>query len=456
MHRVWPAALFGLGMIIVGAGCMQPGAAWGAKPAKPTIKPTTRKAVVPADGSETALAGASGAAAGDRAEASAGKAKVDEAHQRVVEFFDGLTQTNATPDIPADRPSGAPFARGPYEPVLPTHAVVEGPPAPAPAAAVNVGMDLATATPEPSTDDVDAVPTPAEKPQVQIVSIRSSLPDDDQESKAAPTLGVNTALESTDDAPARTLDESIAALKEYVTQHPNDVEAVWRLVFLLMGTGQEFEIEQFVSELNQDAGQTIAHTAKLVRGVRAALREPGPASDRALDAIDALRARFTRDAELLIPRVALCTRVSTFGVYDEMEMSRLVPLRANRAIVYCEIKNFHSESLPDQKYRVTLSSRLELLTPDGRSLWTHDEPVIEDLSKQRREDFFLAQLVTFPAGIGPGEYILKVTIEDRAAAKASEVAYPFQLGTPAITQAERRQADGLIPRPAISLRNGPG
>jgi hypothetical protein len=153
--------------------------------------------------------------------------------------------------------------------------------------------------------------------------------------------------------------------------------------------------------------------------------------------VDDLRHQLMRGAELLIPKVALCTRVSTFGVYDEMDHAALLPYHPNRTIVYCELDNFHSEPTDDGEYRVTLASRLEILTADGRSLWNHEEPRIEDHSKQRREDFFLAQLVALPASLGPGDYVLKVTVEDQAAAKATEAVYPFRIEAPAIGAAIR-------------------
>ena len=133
--------------------------------------------------------------------------------------------------------------------------------------------------------------------------------------------------------------------------------------------------------------------------------------------------------------VAVYPQRMTFGVYDEMDPSLLVPYRANRAIVYCEIRNFFSDRMPDDTFRVTLSSRLEILTADGQSVWTHEEPSIEDVSRQRREDFFLAQLVTFPPELGPGDYVLKVMIEDTSAAKAAEAVHRFRIGSSALSAA---------------------
>ena len=71
--------------------------------------------------------------------------------------------------------------------------------------------------------------------------------------------------------------------------------------------------------------------------------------------MNALRSQLIRDAELQIPKVALCTKVSTFGVYDVMDPGMLVPYRANRAIVYCEVKNFLADQTESDTWRVDLS-----------------------------------------------------------------------------------------------------
>jgi hypothetical protein len=277
-------------------------------------------------------------------------------------------------------------------------------------------------------------PEPAIKPEVRTVAVRSAHVEPAVE-EPAKTLGVNTALLASDSDAQADITATIEALRERAAENPGDLDAQWMLSLLLLATGRESEAIRLAEGVDEEAGDVIANTAQVVWRIRQALNEPGVATDRALTAVDKLRHYLSRDTELLIPKVALCTKVSTFGVYDEMDASMLVPHRPNRVIVYCEIKNFLSNRTPESMYRVTLSSRLEILTADGRSLWKHSEPDIVDISKQRREDFFLAQLVTFPPSLAVGDYVLKVGIEDTQAAKATEAAYPFRIGADALTAA---------------------
>jgi hypothetical protein len=422
MHRVWLPAVTGLGLLAA-LGCTGPTSSWNQPQATAPVQPATETDTAVAEQRVPSVTEPE-----NYVTAIAEEQQVAEAHRDVLDYLQGLSKSR-----PANEDTDSAPERGPYEPVVPRDVATSGAAATGPAG-VNVGLDLNAAPPEP---DAPAAPTP-EKPQIQFVAVRTSLPTDEPPAAPElPTVGINVALDQAAAERNRTLDEAVEALKQYVDEHPADLDAIWRLVFLLLATDQEFELDTYLGELNQETRRTIAGTTDLIRGVRAALSDPGPAVDHALTAIDTLRSRFTRDAELLIPRVALCTRVSTFGVYDEMDVAALPAFHANRAIVYCEIKNFYSERLPNESYRVSLSSRLELLTPDGKSLWTHDEPDIEDVSRQRREDFFLAQLVTLPATLSPGEYVLKVTIEDRTAAKANEAVHKFELGTTTLSHAGR-------------------
>jgi len=78
-----------------------------------------------------------------------------------------------------------------------------------------------------------------------------------------------------------------------------------------------------------------------------------------------------------------------------------------------------------------------VLTPDGRSVWQHQEPDIVDTSRQRRNDFFLAQMVALPATLEPGEYVLKVSVQDELSGKSNQAIHRFSVGTASIAGALR-------------------
>jgi hypothetical protein len=99
--------------------------------------------------------------------------------------------------------------------------------------------------------------------------------------------------------------------------------------------------------------------------------------------------------------------------------------RSNPTIVYSEIRNLRSEPVEGSQYRTLLGTRIEILTADGDSVWQHVEPEIVDLCRRRRNDFFIAQRIVLPSTLPPGEFVLKVLVEDRLSGKADEATHRF-------------------------------
>jgi hypothetical protein len=422
MSRGWAGVIVAVALLAAGLGCNDPNSPWHHGAKKPRVQGAAAPSRNPAgDGHEPP---SEPVALNDKPDVS----PPSNTHQRVQEFLERIEGNVAL----SGESEAAPVA-GRSD----AHADVAWPETNISAApgstatATNEELDLsnaATGAPAPNGGAVEA-------PRVEALVIRASSAAPEETEDSSETVGVNTSLGTDNDPEAESLSELIGRLQEHVAEAPNDLTAQWKLSLLQLADGRETDATDVSSGITRESGEMIAGAIRVVDQVRRATQDPGPAVDHALAAVDDLRHQLMRGAELLIPKVALCTRVSTFGVYDEMDHAALLPYHPNRTIVYCELDNFHSEPTSDGEYQVTLSSRLEILTPDGQSLWNHEEPRIEDRSKQRREDFFLAQLVTFPASLGPGDYVLKVTVEDQGAAKATEAVYPFQIDAPAVSTA---------------------
>ena len=60
-----------------------------------------------------------------------------------------------------------------------------------------------------------------------------------------------------------------------------------------------------------------------------------------------------------------------------------------------------------------------------------------DLSRQRRHDFFLAQMITLPDTLGPGEYVLKVSIQDELSGKSNQAIHRFSIGSSPVALGSR-------------------
>ncbi len=377
------------------------------------------------------------------------------AQQEVQAFLDRLPKSDPgapgelamrlsdEPARGADATQASPQRERPAMPVEPTATPVDPPPAVGDApAATNAVTQIPATNADSAGVSASPLTLPAEAPKappkLEALTMNTSvdaepatvLADDDAASR------VSNVPVSTDAVRARTLDETIAHLRAEAAQRPDDLDARFKLRAMLLATGRE---QEAIDLAGADAGGGEALLDDAVRSL-AAIRQAAesPAEvDAALAEVEALRAKLRRSAELAIPNIALCSKVSSFGVYEELPAGALMAGTVNKAVVYCEIRNFYSEPATDGRLRTALASRIELLTPAGQSVWQKEEPEIEDLSRQRREDFFLAKLVTLPASLPAGEYVLKVAITDRLAKKANEAVRPVKIHGPGAVSAQR-------------------
>ncbi|MCH7814347.1 MAG: hypothetical protein IID40_10045 [Planctomycetes bacterium] len=304
-------------------------------------------------------------------------------------------------------------------------------PTPKSESAVNMPLEVGThpavdaETPEP------AGPAPPALPVLEAVFIRHALADgtSNEPQASTPSRTTNSPLAASD--PPRgtmNIDELLEVLGKRVRANPEDVTAQWELGLLQLAVGDEQAARDLPRGGAGEFSELLTRALETMMAVRAALEHPITQSEAALLAVSALHTTLRERGDLLIPTVALCTRVQTFGVYDEMADGALLPNRANRAIVYIEAANFFSERTPEGQYRTVLSNQLEVLTPQGQSLWQRQEPSIVDLSRQRRTDFFVAQLITLPDTLGAGEYVLKVTLQDELSGRSNQAIHRFSIG----------------------------
>jgi len=167
-----------------------------------------------------------------------------------------------------------------------------------------------------------------------------------------------------------------------------------------------------------------------------------------------LEAAITDGAERLqqwntlrITTAELCSRVHGYGVYDPMPGPRFLAGREHRAIVYVELDDFASRrgSLPGggAGYITELAQTISLFhDADGLLVWKQDEQNVTDHCRNRRQDFYLVQLIELPESLTVGAYRLKVTIRDRATDAVAEAILPIEIVADAAlvrTQAGRNE-----------------
>jgi hypothetical protein len=140
-----------------------------------------------------------------------------------------------------------------------------------------------------------------------------------------------------------------------------------------------------------------------------------------LDLADRVRAQ----ADLVIPTLALCTKVDGFGIYEPIE-PRFTAMKAHEILIYCEVENFASHQNGKKMWETKLSQEVVLYTETGLPVWQDKSESIPDLARSRRHDFFVYKRAKFPANITLGRYLLKVTMVDQQASRVAEATIPVQ------------------------------
>lgn len=223
-----------------------------------------------------------------------------------------------------------------------------------------------------------------------------------------------------------TPDEILAQLQSRAKESPG-LESLWPLKFVQLAFHRDSEASKMPPSLPAKTRDILSSLVSVVPAVRAVVRDSMTSGDSALSRVDELRGLLVERSDPHVSVVAMCRKVVTFGVYDEMEPGDFVAGRSIPTIVYSEIRNLRAEETDDGLFRTELGTRLEILTEDGQSVWQHEEPEIKDVCHSRRRDFFVAERITLPATLLPGDYVLKVLVEDKLSGRFDETALPFTL-----------------------------
>lgn len=129
-----------------------------------------------------------------------------------------------------------------------------------------------------------------------------------------------------------------------------------------------------------------------------------------------------------IRKLALCREVSGYGIYEAFERHTFLAGQRQRLILYVELDHFHTEPTSDGRYEVKLQQQVVLYNEsDGLAVWRQDPVSITDVSRNRRRDFFVVQLITLPQRLNVGNYRLKVRVSDEHSGSVDEITTRIRL-----------------------------
>ena len=269
------------------------------------------------------------------------------------------------------------------------------------------------------------IATPA-LPVIESLSIRVTKPTDDPEATAERLNTANQPLDMGAAATPHLADELIDQL-EARTGESTDFVTEWKLRLTQLALDRADNARRVSPNLPPEQSAVLSAFLELAVAIRSTVLDPWLGGHDPLQRMDQLRNLLVDRTDPSVRSIALCSKVVTYGVYDEMVEERFVAGRSVPTIVYSEIANLQSELSEDARFVTRLRTRIELLTVDGQSAWKHEEPEIVDQCRQRRRDFFIAQRVTFPPTLPAGDYVLKVYAEDKLSGRAGESTYPLSI-----------------------------
>ncbi len=152
-----------------------------------------------------------------------------------------------------------------------------------------------------------------------------------------------------------------------------------------------------------------------------------------VEAVSELHRSLADDPQLQLPVAALCTQVRGFGDYHEFPRNpaghyAFLAHQEQQIVVYIEIEDFSSELNQQGQWVTQLSQQLVVYDDrDGIPVWREPWQAGVDATKNRRDDFWMVQLVTLPAALSVGRYQLKVRIRDDKSGAEAETALDFEM-----------------------------
>lgn len=133
-------------------------------------------------------------------------------------------------------------------------------------------------------------------------------------------------------------------------------------------------------------------------------------TDVAARSLESALDRLPQTSELLVENTTFVTRVNGWGVYEPFSSTDFAP--GTRVALYAEIKNFVSNET-EKGHETKLRGSYEILAQHGgRILVEHDFGVVNDTCGNRRRDLYVRYIFNLPLDLNPGQYTLRLTIND--------------------------------------------
>lgn len=147
--------------------------------------------------------------------------------------------------------------------------------------------------------------------------------------------------------------------------------------------------------------------------------------DQLTTAIQKLREK----APLEIHNVNFSNDIYSYGSYELFDRDVFRP--GDQVLIYAEVKNQKSEQMNDGRFRTRLKSRVEIykagMGPKSGLVAQIDFDAQDDISRNRRIDYFNGYRLQMPSDLTIGPYKLKLIVEDELSEKMGEYQIDFSI-----------------------------
>ncbi len=129
-------------------------------------------------------------------------------------------------------------------------------------------------------------------------------------------------------------------------------------------------------------------------------------------------------SKLEVKSVSFCTDVQGYGVVTKFPNYQFKP--DQDILLYCELENVSAEPVKDG-FETQLQGTYEIIDPNGRRIADQLLPMEKEICKNHRRDYFIVYRIFTPMQIAPGNYQLRLTVEDMKGKKFGQSQIDFQI-----------------------------
>ena len=129
-------------------------------------------------------------------------------------------------------------------------------------------------------------------------------------------------------------------------------------------------------------------------------------------------------SDLDVKQMTFCTDVHGFGQYQAFDSAEFKP--EQKVLLYFEVDNFVS-SKSKKGYETRLKGRYSIYNADGDRVANREYPSSHETCRNYRRDYFVRYMMSIPAHLEPGQYMLELTVEDEIAKKFGQGVISFDV-----------------------------